>query len=55
MKRLTEETKRTNEKLNIMIKKLEEQQRQSVILTEMRDMLQACSKMEEPHRLLWAV
>jgi diguanylate cyclase (GGDEF)-like protein/PAS domain S-box-containing protein len=47
MKRLTEETKRTNEKLNIMIKKLEEQQRQSVILTEMRDMLQACSKMEE--------
>jgi PAS domain S-box-containing protein len=30
MKRLTEETKRTNEKLNIMIKKLEEQQRQSV-------------------------
>jgi diguanylate cyclase (GGDEF)-like protein len=30
-----------------MIKKLKEQQRQSVILTEMRDMLQACSKMEE--------
>ena len=47
MKRLAEETKRTNEKLNIMIKKLEEQQRQNSILTEMRDMLQACSKMEE--------
>jgi diguanylate cyclase (GGDEF)-like protein/PAS domain S-box-containing protein len=47
MKRLTEETKLTNEKLNIMIKKLEEQQRQNTILTEMRDMLQACSKMEE--------
>jgi diguanylate cyclase (GGDEF)-like protein/PAS domain S-box-containing protein len=47
MKRLTEETKRTNEKLNLMIKKLEEQQRQTTILTEMRDMLQACSKMEE--------
>jgi GAF domain-containing protein len=30
-----------------MVKKLEEQQRQNTILTEMRDMLQACSKMEE--------
>ncbi len=47
MKRLTEETKLTNEKLNMMIKKLEEQQRQNTILTEMRDMLQACSRMEE--------
>jgi diguanylate cyclase (GGDEF)-like protein/PAS domain S-box-containing protein len=46
-KRLEEETKRTNEKLTILVKKLEEQQRQSAILTEMRDMLQACSKMEE--------
>ncbi len=30
-----------------MVKKLEEQERQNAILTEMRDMLQACSKMEE--------
>ena len=47
IKRLQEETKRTNEQLTVLVKKLEEQQRQSVILTEMRDMLQACSKMEE--------
>jgi diguanylate cyclase (GGDEF)-like protein/PAS domain S-box-containing protein len=46
-KRLEEETKRANEKLTILVKKLEEQQRQNAILTEMRDMLQACSKMEE--------
>jgi PAS domain S-box-containing protein len=47
MKRLEEETKQTNERLASMVKKLEEQQRQNTILTEMRDMLQACSKMEE--------
>jgi diguanylate cyclase (GGDEF)-like protein/PAS domain S-box-containing protein len=47
MKRLEEETKQSNERLNVLVKKLEEQQRQNVILTEMRDMLQACSKMEE--------
>ena len=47
MKRLEEETKRANERLTVMVKKLEEQQRQNNILTEMRDMLQACSKMEE--------
>ena len=47
MKRLEEETKRANERLTVMVKKLEEQQRQNTILTEMRDMLQACSKMEE--------
>ena len=47
IKRLQEETKRSNEQLTVLVKKLEEQQRQNVILTEMRDMLQACSKMEE--------
>jgi diguanylate cyclase (GGDEF)-like protein len=47
MKQLEEETKRTNERLTSLVKKLEEQQRQSAILAEMRDMLQACSKMEE--------
>ena len=47
MKRLEDETKQTNERLNVMVKRLEEQQRQNTILTEMRDMLQACSKMEE--------
>jgi diguanylate cyclase (GGDEF)-like protein/PAS domain S-box-containing protein len=47
IKRLQEETKRTNEQLTVLVKKLEEQQRQSAVLTEMRDMLQACSKMEE--------
>jgi diguanylate cyclase (GGDEF)-like protein/PAS domain S-box-containing protein len=47
MKRLEQETKKANEQLTSMVKRLEEQQRQSAILTEMRDMLQACSKMEE--------
>ena len=47
MKRLEDETKRANEQLTMMVKRLEEQQRQNTILTEMRDMLQACSKMEE--------
>ena len=47
MKQLEEETKRANERLTSMVKKLEEQRRQSAILAEMRDMLQACSKMEE--------
>ena len=47
MKRLGEETKQANERLTAMVKRLEEQQRQNTILTEMRDMLQACSKMEE--------
>ena len=47
IKRLEEETKQTNEKLKVMVKNLEEQERQNAILTEMRDMLQACSKMEE--------
>jgi diguanylate cyclase (GGDEF)-like protein/PAS domain S-box-containing protein len=46
-KRMEEETCRANEKLTVMVKKLEEQQRQTVILTDMRDMLQACTKMEE--------
>ena len=47
IKRLQEEIKKANESLTAMVKKLEEQQRQSAILTEMRDMLQACSKMDE--------
>jgi diguanylate cyclase (GGDEF)-like protein/PAS domain S-box-containing protein len=47
MKRLAEETKQTNERLTAMVKNLEQRHRQSVILTEMRDMLQACSKMDE--------
>ena len=46
-KQLQEETHLANETLTMMVKKLEEQRRQSVILTEMRDMLQACSRMEE--------
>jgi diguanylate cyclase (GGDEF)-like protein/PAS domain S-box-containing protein len=46
-KHLQEETRQANEKLTMVVKKLEEQQRQTVILTEMRDMLQACTKMEE--------
>jgi PAS domain S-box-containing protein len=47
MKRLEQETKQANAQLTSIVKRLEEQQRQSAILTEMRDMLQACSKMEE--------
>jgi diguanylate cyclase (GGDEF)-like protein/PAS domain S-box-containing protein len=46
-KRMQEETRQANASLTKMVKNLEEQRRQSVILTEMRDMLQACSKMEE--------
>jgi diguanylate cyclase (GGDEF)-like protein/PAS domain S-box-containing protein len=46
-KRMEEETCQANEKLTLMVKRLEEQQRQTAILTEMRDMLQACTKMEE--------
>jgi diguanylate cyclase (GGDEF)-like protein/PAS domain S-box-containing protein len=47
MKRLEQETKQANEQLTAVVKKLEEQQRQNAVLTEMRDMLQACTKMEE--------
>jgi diguanylate cyclase (GGDEF)-like protein/PAS domain S-box-containing protein len=47
MKRLEQETKLANEQLTSVVKKLEEQQRQNAVLTEMRDMLQACTKMEE--------
>jgi diguanylate cyclase (GGDEF)-like protein/PAS domain S-box-containing protein len=47
MKRLEQETKLANEQLTAVVKKLEEQQRQNAVLTEMRDMLQACTKMEE--------
>jgi len=41
------ETKLTNERLTALVKNLEQQHRQNAILTEMRDMLQACSKMDE--------
>jgi len=47
VKRMEEETTQANERLTSLVKRLEEQHRQSVILTDMRDMLQACSKMEE--------
>jgi PAS domain S-box-containing protein len=47
IKRLEEETNRANERLTMVVNKLEEQQRQNTILTEMRGMLQACLKMEE--------
>lgn len=47
MKRMQEETKQANARLTTVVKKLEEQQRQNTILTEMRDMLQACTKIEE--------
>ena len=47
IKRLTEETNQANERLTALVKTLERQQRESAVLTEMRDMLQACSKMEE--------
>jgi PAS domain S-box-containing protein len=46
-KRMQDETNQANEQLTIMLNKLQEQNRQHLILTEMRDMLQACSKMEE--------
>jgi diguanylate cyclase (GGDEF)-like protein/PAS domain S-box-containing protein len=46
-KRMQEETQRANKTLTSMVKKLEEQRKQSAILTEMRDMLQACSTMGE--------
>jgi diguanylate cyclase (GGDEF)-like protein/PAS domain S-box-containing protein len=47
MKRLEQETELSNQRLTSVVKQLEEQQRQSAILTEMRDMLQACTRMEE--------
>jgi len=47
IKQLTDEAKQTNKRLTAAVKKLEEQQRQNAILAEMRDMLQACFKMEE--------
>jgi len=46
-KRMQEETQRANERMTTMLMKLQEQNRQHVILTEMRDMLQACTKLEE--------
>ena len=46
-KQLLEKTNKANTALTVMVKKLEEQRRQNAILTEMRDMLQACTTMEE--------
>jgi len=47
IKRLVDETKNTNQQLTAVVNKMKEQQRQNAVLTEMRDMLQACTKMEE--------
>jgi len=46
-KRMQEETQHANERMTAMLMKLQEQSRQHVVLTEMRDMLQACTKLEE--------
>jgi len=44
----TEEEKRqANEKLTVLVKKLENRNYQNIIMGEMREMLQACSTMEE--------
>jgi diguanylate cyclase (GGDEF)-like protein/PAS domain S-box-containing protein len=44
----TEEEKRqANEKLTVLVKKLEDRNYQNIIMGEMREMLQACSTMEE--------
>lgn len=42
-----EEMRQTNEKLTLLIKKFEKQNHFNSILTEMRDLLQACSTIEE--------
>jgi diguanylate cyclase (GGDEF)-like protein/PAS domain S-box-containing protein len=41
------EKRQANEKLTVLVKKLEERNYQNIILGEMREMLQACSTMEE--------
>jgi diguanylate cyclase (GGDEF)-like protein/PAS domain S-box-containing protein len=42
-----EQMRQANEKLSVLVQKLEKQNRLNSILTEMRDLLQACSTIEE--------
>jgi diguanylate cyclase (GGDEF)-like protein/PAS domain S-box-containing protein len=46
-KKIEEEKRQANKKLTVLVKKLEDQNNQNSILSEMREMLQACSKMQE--------
>ncbi len=46
-KRAQEEMRQANEKLTLLVNKFEKQNRQNSILSEMRDLLQACSTMRE--------
>jgi len=46
-KKTEEEKRQANEKLTVLVKKLEDRNTQNIILGEMREMLQACSTMEE--------
>jgi diguanylate cyclase (GGDEF)-like protein/PAS domain S-box-containing protein len=44
---IQDEKRQANEKLIVLVKRLEDRNHQNIILSEMREMLQACSKMEE--------
>jgi diguanylate cyclase (GGDEF)-like protein/PAS domain S-box-containing protein len=44
---IQDEKRQANEKLTVFVKKLEDRNYQNIILSEMREMLQACSKLEE--------
>ena len=46
-KKTEEEKRQANKTLTVLVKKLEDRNCQSIILSEMREMLQACSNMEE--------
>jgi diguanylate cyclase (GGDEF)-like protein/PAS domain S-box-containing protein len=46
-KQAEEEKRQANEKLTVLVKKLEDRNYQNIIMGEMREMLQACSTMEE--------
>jgi diguanylate cyclase (GGDEF)-like protein/PAS domain S-box-containing protein len=46
-KKTEEEKRQANEQLTVLVKKLEDRNTQNIILSEMREMLQACSTMEE--------
>jgi PAS domain S-box-containing protein len=46
-KKTEEEKRQVTEKLTILVKKLEDRNYQNIIMGEMREMLQACSTMEE--------
>ena len=46
-KKAEEEKRQANEKLTVLVKKLEDRNYQNIIMGEMREMLQACSTMEE--------